>query len=199
LISGACHRFLFAVSVALCLANGAIAAGNSAAPAPLDPQPAAASLQPGLQSLVFDSDFKNVDNMPSTPEELAKGRRGAPVANLASSAADGRLWGIASGALYGVHFTGLIRLEAGDYSFLANSNDGVRVFVGTACVVDDPDVHADHLSEPVKVSIAKPGWYPITVQYFQRRGGARLELFWQPPGASAPAIVPASALAHASN
>ena len=72
----------------------------------------------------------------------------------------------------------------------------MRVLLERARVVDDPDVHADHLSAPAKVIIGKSGWYPITVQYFQRKGGARLELLWQPPGASAPAFVPASALAH---
>jgi len=193
------YRLLFAAALALGVATGGLAADNAAAPAPLDPQPAAAALQPGLELLVFDGDFKHVDNMPSTPDALAKGKRGAPVTNLASNAEDGKMWGIASGALYGAHFTGLIRLEAGEYAFLANSNDGVRVLLGSARVVDDPDVHGDHLSTPVKVAIGKPGWYPITVQYFQRRGAARLELLWQPPGASAPAIVPASALAHVAN
>jgi PA14 domain len=198
-IPAVCHRLLLATSIALSLATCAIAADNVAAPAPLDPQPAAAALQPGLQLLYFEGDFKHVDNMPKTPDDLAKGQRGTPVANLASSSENGKMWGIASGAYYGAHFSGLIRLEAGEYSFLANSNDGVRVLLGRALVVDDPEVHADHLSAPVKVTIGRSGWFPITVQYFQRRGAARLELFWQPPGAGAPAIIPASAFAHVPN
>ena len=194
-----CHRLLLAASIALSLTTCAIAADNAAAPAPLQPQPAAAALQPGLQLLYFEGDFKHVDNMPKTSDDLAKGRRGAPVANLASSSEDGKMWGIASGAFYGAHLSGLIKLEAGEYAFLANSNDGVRILLDRAVVVDDPDVHADHLSAPVKVAIGKSGWYPITVQYFQRRGAARLEFFWQSPSAGAPVIVPASALAHLPN
>jgi len=194
-----CHRLLLAASIALSLTTCAIAADNAAAPAPLQPQPAAAALQLGLQLLYFEGDFKHVDNMPKTSDDLAKGRRGAPVANLASSSEDGKMWGIASGAFYGAHLSGLIKLEAGEYAFLANSNDGVRILLDRAVVVDDPDVHADHLSAPVKVAIGKSGWYPITVQYFQRRGAARLEFFWQSPNAGAPVIVPASALAHLPN
>ncbi len=44
-----CHRFLLAASVVLSLATSALAYGE--APAPLEPQPAAAALQPGLQLL----------------------------------------------------------------------------------------------------------------------------------------------------
>ena len=182
----------FALGMAACVT----AADKVAAPAPLEPQPAAAALRPGLQMLYFSGDFKHVENMPKTPAELAKGQRGKPVANLSAESGAGRVWGIAASEYYAAHFTGLVRLEVGEYAFLAHSNDGVRVLLDRLRVVDDPDVHADRLSSPVRVAIAKAGWYPITVQYFQRRGGARLELFWQPPGASAPAIVPASALAH---
>src|SRR6185369_5338693 len=103
-----CHRLLLAASIALSLTTCAIAADNAAAPAPLQPQPAAAALQLGLQLLYFEGDFKHVDNMPKTSDDLAKGRRGAPVANLASSSEDGKMWGIASGAFYGAHLSGLI-------------------------------------------------------------------------------------------
>jgi len=190
------ERSMLAACFALGMAACVTAADKVAAPAPLEPQPAAAALRPGLQMLYFSGDFKHVENMPKTPAELAKGKRGKPVANLSAESGAGRVWGIADSEYYGAHFTGLIRLEAGEYAFLTHSNDGVRVLLDRARVVDDPDVHADRLSPPVKVAIAKAGWYPITVQYFQRRGGARLELLWQPPGAGAPAIVPASALAH---
>jgi hypothetical protein len=190
------RRLMVATCLTLGITASATAADKVAAPAPLEPQPAAAALQPGLQMLYFSGDFKHVENMPKTPGELAKGQRGAPVANLAASTDTGKMWGIAADEYYGVHFTGLIRLEAGEYSFIAKSNDGVRVLIDRTRVVDDPDIHADRLSKPVKVAIGKAGWYAITVQYFQRRGTARLELMWQPPGAGALAIVPASAFSH---
>ncbi len=190
------RRLLLAATCALGLAACATTTERAAAPEPLNPQPAAAVLRPGLQLLYFYGDFRHVDNMPKTPEELAKGQRGKPVASLAEGSHTGKLWGIASGEFYGAHFTGLIKLEAGEHTFRAISNDGVRVLLDRMRVVDDPGVHVDRYSDPVKVAIAKAGWYPITVQYFQRKGSARLELHWQPPGASAPGIVPASVLTH---
>jgi len=191
------RHLIVATSFALGVTACANAADKVPAPAPLEPQPAASALQPGLQMLYFSGDFKHVENMPKTPADLAKGKRGAPVPNLAASTDAGPMWGIESSYEYfGAHFTGLIRLEAGEYTFLAKSNDGVRVHLGRTRVVDDPDIHVDRLSRPVKVAVGKAGWYPITVQYFQRKGTARLELMWQPPGASAPVIVPGSVLAH---
>jgi len=193
-------RQLLALSAALglaaCATTPAPEATSASAPAPLNPQPAAAALRPGLEMLYFYGDFKHIDNMPKTPAELAKGQRGAPVPNLASDSDTGKMWGIPSGELYGAHFTGLIRLEAGDYTFFAKSNDGVRVTLDRMRLVDDPGVHADRFSEPGKVTIRKAGWYPLTVQYFQRRNTASLELHWKRPGANSAEIVPATALAH---
>jgi PA14 domain len=200
----ALYRLLLAASIALGLAACTTAPGtatgsgsaSASGPAPLNPQPAAAALRPGLQMLYFYGDFKHIDNMPTTPAELAKGQRGGTVANLASASDSGKMWGIASAELYGAHFTGLIRLEAGEYTFFARSNDGVRVTIDRTRVVDDPGVHADRFSEPGRVTIGKPGWYPLTVQYFQRRNTASLELHWKRPGAGAAEIVPAVDLAH---
>src|SRR5262245_40578101 len=116
-------RQVMAVACLALAAAGAPAADKP--PAPLEPQPAASALQPGLQMLYFSGDFKHVENMPKTPADLAKGKRGAPVPNLAASTDGGPMWGIASSYEYfGAHITGLIKLEAGEYSFLAKSNDG---------------------------------------------------------------------------
>jgi hypothetical protein len=70
------------------------------------------------------------------------------------------------------------------------------VFVDKLRVLDDPTAHPDRMTPTVAVKVPADGWYPLTVQYFQRRGGATLELFWQPPGAAGLSIVPPEALAH---
>jgi hypothetical protein len=204
----ALYRLLPAIAVALGLAacastpapegasSSSPASSGSTAPAALNPQPAAAALRPGLQMVYFYGDFKHIDNMPTTPADLAKGQRGATVSNLAAASENGKMWGIASGEMYGAHFTGLIKLEAGEYTFYAKSNDGVRVVIDRARVVNDPDVHADRFSEAGKLTVGTAGWYPLTVQYFQRRGTAVLELHWKRPGADSAELVPATALAH---
>ena len=84
----------------------------------------------------------------------------------------------------------------GTYRFQAMSNDGLRVTVNNKRVIFDPPVHSDRLSETGEVIIANPNWYPIAVKYYQRKGSARLELYWQPPGAKVFEIIPADAYGH---
>jgi hypothetical protein len=175
-------------------------AGEAPAPAggpePVAPQPGDAALRPGLQPRYFYGDFDHVDRVPTQAADVAKGAVGKPVANLAAGSNTGRLWEAQSDTQYGVHFSGLIKLAAGDYQFAVKSNDGVRVFLDRTRILEDPTAHPDRFTPPAKVTIAKAGWYRLTVQYFQRRGGAALELHWQPPGAAALSIVPPEALAH---
>ena len=44
--------------------------------------------------------------------------------------------------------------------------------------------------------IDKPGWYPISLLYFEKRNTSTLELYWQPPGTDEFVFVPAEAFAH---
>ena len=183
---------LLALAVAACAGPEV----PQAPPAPVEPQPTAAQLRPGLLPLYFYAEYQSVDEMPSTPAELAKGIRGKPVAELNANSNAGKLWEAQTDVLYGVHFTGLIRLPAGETRFAVRSNDGTRVTLDRARILDDPDPHPTRLTPPARVNIAAAGWYRLTVQYFQKRGAAALELYWQPPGASALGLVPADVLAH---
>jgi hypothetical protein len=92
---------------------------------------------------------------------------------------------------------GVIRLDKpGTYGFQANSNDGVRLAIGGQRLIDDASWHGDRLSQEAWLTISEPGWYALQILYFQRRGTATLQLYWQPPGTGTFAIVPAAALAH---
>jgi hypothetical protein len=180
-------------ALAFVLALGGCAAEQAAGPPmPLELQPAASVLRPGLQARYIYGDFEHVDAMPP----IGKASLGQPVANLAAGSNSGKLWEAQTATLYGVYFTGLIRLEPGDYQFAVKSNDGVRVTLDKTRLLEDPTAHPDRMSPPAKVSIKSGGWYSLTVQYFQRRGGAALELHWQPPGSAGLSIVPPEALAH---
>lgn len=188
-------------ALALLLAlGGCVTAGSEQAaappPQPVTPEPAAAALRPGLETLYFLAEMDHVRFIPSAERAAAQGRRGPPVATLDAIAQSGQLWDAGTRRNYALRFQGLIRLPAGETKFQALSNDGVRVFVDRTVVVDDPDVHADQLSPPRALTIEKAGWYPLTVLYFQKGGGAALQLYWTPPGAADKSIVPAAALAH---
>ena len=98
------------------------------------------------------------------------------------------------------HISGHIHLAAaGTYQFAFESNDGVRLHLQGKFVVEDPDVHFDQFSQVAEVTVNTPGWYPITVWYFEKRHTSTLRLFWRGPGAaSGPEmwIVPAEAFRH---
>jgi len=99
----------------------------------------------------------------------------------------------------GAEITGFIRLDKpGLYFFAVESNDGVRITLGGARVLDDPDVHGDRFSDPAQVEIAEPGWYPLHIDYFERKNTSTLKLHWLEPdsdGGTMP-LVPAEVFAH---
>lgn len=84
------------------------------------------------------------------------------------------------GILYSVRFTARLTTTAGEHAFFAKADDGVRVFVDDAAVVDDWRSHPPTDSTG-KVTLAA-GEHVLRVEYFQLRGGATLALEWQPPG-----------------
>lgn len=165
-------------------------------PKPIAPQPAAGELRPGLVPLYFAGMLEHVDNMPRGAD-LAKGRRGAPIAALDLESSSGAMWDSQDRRNYSVQMDGLIQLDRpGRYGFAALSNDGIRVTIDRHRVVDDPYVHATQTSPVTFIDLPQAGWYPITVQYFQKGGTAALKFLWQPPGAANLSPVPAAAYAH---
>ncbi|WP_374634425.1 PA14 domain-containing protein [Ferrovibrio sp.] len=166
---------------------------------PAMPQPAAASLKPGLATMYFHGRYDHINDMPSLdkPVEMAKGRPGKPVAPIDEMSGSGVMWESQDFQFFGVVFTGFINFDKpGTYHITVNSNDGIRIYIGGKMVLEDPFVHADAMANPVALDIAAPGWYPITMQYFQKRNTATLQFFWQPPNANNMSIIPASALMH---
>lgn len=188
------------LGLVLTLGLAACGAGQQSGPVlppkPVMPQPAATDLNPGLKPLYFIGELEHVNNMPRNEAELARGRPGQPILILDVQQGTGVMWDSQRGENYSIHMTGLIQLEAGIYKFAAWSNDGVRVTIDKTRVVDDPYVHASQQSPVTEVSIQQQGWYPITVQYFQKRGTTALRLMWQPPGAGGLMTIPAAAYAH---
>ena len=90
-----------------------------------------------------------------------------------------------------IHFT-----DTGEYVFQAISNDGVRFYINDVLVIDDPAQHSDRYSRRSAVDIQRKGWYPIMVEYYQRKGTAALGLFWKLPGRNDFIPVPGEAYGH---
>ena len=89
--------------------------------------------------------------------------------------------------------------RAGEYVLAFRSNDGVRLHLAGEFIVEDPDVHKDRYSDYVAVKVVKGGWVPLAITYFQRKGTATLEFYWQPPGTDEMVLVPAAAYGHKSS
>ena len=98
----------------------------------------------------------------------------------------------------GAIITGFIQFEKpGVYGFEVTSNDGVLVEVGGKVLLEDPGVHSDSTSDRINVKIDQPGWYPLRVVYFQKKGTASLVLAWIGPGEKGKtAAVPAKAFGY---
>ncbi len=155
-------------------------------------------LQPGLSVLYFHAFYRHIDEMPRGRIAIARGIPGKPIPYLDHHFAEevmvfesGRAKGV------GMHLEGYILLEKpGEYVFQANSNDGFRMLISDRRIINDPTVHSDRLSEKGMVKISEPGWYPIHILYFQRKGTATIQLFWKKPGDKQKSIVPAEVYAH---
>ncbi len=154
------------------------------------------SVEPGLPIYFRYSFYRNIDQMPKDASMISEGRAGRPVAFL-DHRFQGSIFDSGAEKGVGVFLTGYLKMEkAGRYLFKAMSNDGIRVLVNGEVVVLDPTVHSDRFSPVGEIRVDKPGWYPLTVKYFQRKGTARIELYWQPPEVDAFELVPAAAYGH---
>jgi len=188
------------VMAGVLLSLGLAAAGPAAAAElrPLDPQPEAADLEAGLSVEYYQAFFREIEDFEYWMEDN-EGKAGKPLPALNYRTA-GRA-ALTSGRLDGVgaKIEGLINLaKSGTYAFTVQSNDGFVLDIGGVPLLEDPDVHGDRFSAIVKPTVAQPGWYQLSVLYFERKGTSTLELYWRPPGEedAGMVIVPAAAFAH---
>jgi len=174
----------------------------SAAGSPLSLDPGTrlngASIRPGLLPYYVYDFYRNIDQMDSVDQVVTSHSPGAPVAEINhKGGTDDPVFASGKSRGVGIVFTGGVHLaHPGLYSFQVLSNDGVELRIGRQPLLADPDVHKDHLSTKVSLTVDEPGWYPLAIRYFQRKGTSALVLYWQPPGAPGMTPVPAAALGH---
>jgi PA14 domain len=168
---------------------------------PINPLPPAESIKGGLKVWYFDDFyFKHVDEMPKGDPPFSWGFEGKPIPILDRKYKRGEKF-YDSGFHRGISslMRGMIRFtEPGQYVLMANSNDGIRIFVGEKRVINDPDWHAlgDELTPEAWLTISNPGWYRFRLKFFQRRGTATLQMFWKKPGDEDFSFIPAEAYGH---
>jgi len=114
--------------------------------------------------------------------------RGAPLANLNFVANEqGPVLSSDRGSVIVAVITGFVRFpESGKFKLLALVNDGMRLWVGqdnSKPVLDDPRKLSDRLVGPADISVEAGVWYPMKLEYFQKKGTSALVLAWMRPGA----------------
>ncbi len=81
---------------------------------------------------------------------------------------------------WGLVFTGYIKIESpGEYTFYLESNDGSRLFIDDALIVNNDGQHG---VESKKGAIRlKRGKHPIKIKYFESGGSEFLKLYYKGP------------------
>jgi hypothetical protein len=163
---------------------------------PATPQPAAERLRSGLAVKYLIGKFNSLFEV----EDMAtwtKPESGTPLPMLNYNVGKGAVLSNHNTDLVGAFIDGYIRFDqAGTYVMSVQYNDGVRLTVAGEMLHEDPIVAPDRFSPNLEIKIAAPGWYPISIIYYEKKNTATLELYWQPPGADSFVFVPAAAFAH---
>ena len=88
-------------------------------------------------------------------------------------------------------FRGYLRVpETEVYRFSLTSDDGSRLWIGEVPLVDNDGLHSSETRTGVMA--LGEGWHPIRVEWFNKTGGAVLDLRWAPVGSPLESIAPAS-------
>jgi hypothetical protein len=173
-----------------------------ASPASIALPLASEGLKPGLAVLYFkNTSIRHIDALPKGERSRKIGRPGPPITNLNRRFGRGEVFKSGSNRLVGLEMSGFIRLEKpGQYTFQVYSNDGFRLYLDGALLVEDPAWHQKSYKNRLKTSkpfhVSDPGWYSLRIRYFQRKGTAAFQFYWQPPGEAEFQPVPSPVLAH---
>ena len=96
---------------------------------------------------------------------------------------------------FSVRWSGSVVAPAtGSYRFQTSSDDGVRLWVNGALVIDNWTDHAPTDDTSATVNLVAGQSASIVAEYYERGGGAVMRLRWQTPGEAAFVAIPADRL-----
>ena len=167
----------------------------------ITPDPKVAErIVPGLAPLYYLDFFKrDLKDLPQETSPKYPSFRGEAILELNHKFGKGEVFGSGAKQGVGMRLQGyLLFAEQGEYTLQAMSNDGIILRIDGVQVLSDPKQHSDRLTELAQIVIRNPGWYPVVIEYFQRKGTATLQLLWKTPGSNVLESVPAAAYGHVS-
>lgn len=101
---------------------------------------------------------------------------------------------------FSIRWSGFVRAPAtGSFTFQTRSDDGVRLWVGGSRVIDNWTDHSPRNDNSAAVALTAGRYYPVTLEFYERGGGAEIRLRWSGPGTGGMVAIPAAALFSCSN
>lgn len=155
-------------------------------------------LKKGLATVYYLEYFeRNLDGVPEKRSHKYPRKQGKPITELNHQFGKEKVFDSGTNRGVAMRLTGYLKFDQqGQYEFQALSNDGVMVKIDDQVVIDDAEQHSDRLSNVGYVTIDQPGYYPLKVEYFQRKGTAALKLFWKTPDSEEFVSIPAQTYVH---
>ncbi len=156
------------------------------------------AIRTGLEVVYYKKFFKrHLRFLPEGESPKYPSFRGKPITHLNHQFGKDVVFDSGESRGIGMRMTGYLHFsEPGTYEFQALSNDGIILRMSGQTVLSDPAQHSDNLSNIGRVTVTTVGWYPIIVEYFQRKGTAALKLFWKTPDSLEFSPVPGESYGH---
>jgi uncharacterized repeat protein (TIGR03806 family) len=149
--------------------------------------------QPGLRAEFFDytSALSVIPDLSTATPTLT---RLDSTINYASTNGVWRGLPAAMGDTFASRHRGILRIAtAGTYTFHLSSDDGSRLLIDGALVINNDGLHG--MREISRTLTLAAGDHDLRVEFFENLGGAGLQLRWTPPG-DTKKIVPLNVLFH---
>ena len=94
-----------------------------------------------------------------------------------------------------MRWTGFVKATAtGSFQFQTKSNDGVRLWVNGALVIDSWAAHSTRTDLSPPIALVKDQRYPSVMEHSDNSATAVARLFWKTPTATGFVAVPTSRL-----
>lgn len=91
---------------------------------------------------------------------------------------------------YALLIEGFIEVkDEGYHVFIFDSDDGAKLYVGNKLLINYDGLHGRGNDKSYMIPLQK-GFHPLRIEYFQKEGGADLQLMWITPGNYEPRPVP---------